>query len=195
MKIIGLTGSIGMGKSTAATMLRDMGLPVFDADAAVHALQAKDGPAIPAIADRFPDCVRNGVLDRAALGMQVFADKGALGALEGIMLPMVAERRADFFERARQDGHKLVVLDMPTLFETGGDSACDYVLVVSAPPDVQRDRVLARPDMTTEKFENILQKQMPDSKKRSRADFVIDSGSGFDVMQKLLKAAIEEIRA
>jgi dephospho-CoA kinase len=174
MVIVGLTGSIGMGKSTAAKMLREMGVPVYDADAAVHALQARNGPALPAIEAAFPGVVKAGVLDRQALGARVFGNKEALRRLEAIVHPMVQQRQRAFLRRAALAGEKLVVLDIPLLFEGQGHRMVDAIAVVSAPAEMQRERVLARPGMTEEKFAEILKKQTPDAEKRARADFVID---------------------
>lgn len=179
-KIVGLTGSIGMGKSTTADLLRARGVAVFDADATVHRLQQKNGVAIPAIEAAFPGIVTGGVLDRAKLGALVFSDPSALKALEAIMHPLVGEARATFFRDAQGRGDQFVVLDVPLLFETGGDAGCDAVIVCSAPADVQRARVLDRPDMTDQKFDDILARQVPDSDKRARADFVVETDKGLD---------------
>ncbi len=174
MIVLGLTGSIGMGKSTVAAMFRRLRVPVFDADAAVHALQAPGGAALPAIEAAFPGTVVAGVLDRAALGARVFGDDAALRTLEGIVHPRVAAARAGFLRRHRRAA--LVVLDIPLLFEGGGADACDLVAVVSAPADVQRARVLARPGMTPDKLDAILSRQMPDADKCARADVVLPTG-------------------
>jgi dephospho-CoA kinase len=180
MKIIGLTGSIGMGKSETAKMFVRLGVPVFDADAEVHKLQVKDGPAIPAIDAAFPGVVEGGVLNRAKLGEMVFADPTAKKRLEAIMHPMVADARTAFFDTAEKAGAKFVVLDVPLLFETGANKACDKVVVVSASSGVQRERVLARPGMSAEKFENILARQVPDRDKRAGADYIIETDKGLD---------------
>lgn len=193
MKVIGLTGSIGMGKSETARMLRVMGVPVFDSDAAVHALTARNGPALPAIAARFPGVVENGVLDRRKLGAIVFKDPSALKILERILHPMVGEKRERFIAAARRAGWKKVVLDVPLLFETGGDKRCDAVLVVSAPAFIQRQRVLRRPGMSAEKLTDILKRQMPDAEKRKRADRVIHSGLGRAVTWRELSKAMREL--
>ncbi|WP_020398572.1 dephospho-CoA kinase [Kordiimonas gwangyangensis] len=191
MKIIGLTGSIGMGKSETAKMFARLGVPVFDADAEVHKLQVKDGPAIPAIDAAFPGVVESGVLNRTKLGELVFADPLAKKRLEAIMHPMVTDARIAFFDAAEKAGAKFVVLDVPLLFETGGNKACDKVVVVSAPSGVQRERVLARPGMTVEKFENILARQVPDSDKRAGADYIIETDKGlehaFAQVEKIVK--------
>jgi dephospho-CoA kinase len=174
MKILGLTGSIGMGKSTVAAMFEEAGVPVFDADAAVHELQGPAGALLPAIETAFPGTTGPRGVDRAALGAQVLGDPAALARLEAIVHPVVAEMRQRFL--ADHEGAPLVVFDIPLLFEKGGGAGLDAVAVVSAPADMQRARVLARPGMTVEKFERILALQMPDADKRARADFVIDTG-------------------
>lgn len=178
MVVLGLTGSIGMGKSTAAEMLRRMGVPVFDADAAVHALQAPGGRAIPAIAAAFPDLVKRGVLDRAGLARRAFDDPTCLGQLEKILHPLVREAEARFLRMATFGRQPLVVLDIPLLFESASDHRCDWTIVVTAPPFVQKARVLKRVDMTPARFCAVLAKQMPDCEKRKRADFVVPTGTG-----------------
>lgn len=192
MIVFGLTGSIGMGKSTAARQLRRLGLPVHDADAAVHRLMAKGGAAVPAIAAAFPMAVRNGVVDRKALGARVFHDRPALRRLEGILHPLVRREERRFLARARRQRRRAVVLDIPLLFETGGVRRCDAVLVVSAPSFVQARRVLARPGMTPERLHAIRASQMPDHQKRRRADAVIPTGLG---MRPALRALIVALRA
>lgn len=173
-KILGLTGSIGMGKSTVAGMLRDLGVPVFDADAAVHALQGPGGALLPAIEAAFPGTTGPAGVDRQKLGAAVFGDTGKLARLEGIVHPAVAQLREAFRERHAQA--PLIVFDIPLLYEKGGQVALDAVAVVSAPARQQRARVLARPGMTGQKFEQILSLQIPDAEKRARADYVIDTG-------------------
>jgi len=170
-KIVGLTGSIGMGKSTVAAMFARAGVPVFDADAEVRRMQGPDGVLVPAIEAAFPGSTGpEGVL-RDRLGARVFGDAAALARLEAIVHPAVAARRAEFL--AEHAGASLVVFDIPLLFEKGGHEAVDEIVVVSAPPDIQRSRVLARPGMTAEKFAEILALQVPDEEKRRRADHVI----------------------
>lgn len=176
--LVGLTGSIGMGKSTAARMLRDMGVPVFDADAEVHRLQGPGGALIPAIEAAFPGTTGSDGVDRAALGAQVFGNDAALARLERIVHPAVAEAQAEFMAAHRHQ--PMVVLDIPLLFEKSGWSFVDRILVVSAPREEQRRRVLARPGMTLQKFEEILARQTPDAEKRARADFVVDTGGSLD---------------
>lgn len=178
MFILGLTGSIGMGKSTAAANFKRLGVPVHDSDAAVHALMAKDGVAVSAIDQAFPGVVVDGVIDRQKLGAQVFGDAAALKTLESILHPLVRAREKAFLAHHCRLGTPSVVLDVPLLFETGGERRCDAVVVVSAPFREQKRRVIARLGMTAEKFENILRTQMSDQMKRKRADFVVFTGLG-----------------
>lgn len=178
MKVLGLTGSIGMGKSTAATLLRHLGVPVHEADAAVRRLIGLGGAAVPAVAAAFPGVVRNGAVDRRALGARVFGDDAAIARLERILHPLVRQDSARFLGQARQRRARLVVLDVPLLFEVGRDQDCDATLVVSAPSFVQRARVLARPGMTEERLAQVLARQLPDPEKRRRADFVVPTGLG-----------------
>jgi dephospho-CoA kinase len=166
-----------MGKSTAAAMFRRLGVPVYDADRAVHRLMERGGLAVPMIAARFPDVIRNGAVDRRALGARVFDDTAALAELEGILHPLVARQRQGFLRRAKAERRPLVVLDIPLLFETGGERLCDAVAVVSAPASLQYAR-LRRRGMSCERIEAILRRQMPDAEKRRRADFVIPTGRG-----------------
>lgn len=180
MLILGLTGSIGMGKSTTAAMFEAEGVPVYDSDAAVHALYAAGGAAVAPVEAAFPGVVTDGAIDRAKLSAKVVGNPEALARLEAIVHPLVGAHRLGFFEKARAEGRDIVVLDVPLLFETGGQKSVDKVVVVSAPPEVQRARVLARPEMTLEKFEVILARQLPDAEKRARADFVIDTGQGVE---------------
>ena len=187
--VLGLTGSIGMGKSTVAAMFAREGLPVFDADAAVRALQGPGGKALPAIEAAFPGVTGPAGLDRPALATRVFGDPAALRRLEAIMHPLVAATRARFLRRHARA--RVVVLDIPLLLETGGDRACDAVAVVSAPARVQRARVLARPGMSPAKFVAILAQQMSDAAKRARADYVIPTGRG----RPLTRAAVRAIAA
>lgn len=190
-KIIGLTGSIGMGKSTVAAMFADAGIPVFDADAEVRKLQGPGGALVPAIEAAFPGSTGPGGVVRDRLGAQVFADKPALARLEAIVHPAVAARRADFL--ARHADSRAVVFDIPLLFERGGHDSVDMIVVVSAPADVQAARVLARPGMTREKFDSILALQLPDHDKRARADHVIDTGLTLDETRAQVEALIAAI--
>ena len=178
MIILGLTGSIGMGKSTTAEMFRAAGVPVHDADATVHALYR--GPAVPLIEAAFPGTTREGEVDRPALGARVFGQPGEIARLEAIVHPLVKAAEQEFLRDARAAGAPVVVLDIPLLFETGGESRVDHVVVVSAPEDVQRHRVLSRPGMTAERLDQILARQMPDAEKRRRADFIVDTSRGLD---------------
>ena len=194
MVIVGLTGSIGMGKSTAAKMLREMGVPVYDADAAVHALQAPGGPALPGIEAAFPGVVKAGVLDRQALGTRVFGNKAALRRLEAIVHPLVGQRQKAFLRRAALAGQRLVVLDIPLLFEGLGERRVDATLVVSAPAFLQRRRVMARPGMTAEKLDGILRQQVPDALKRRKASLVIPTGLGLAPTRAALAAAVARLK-
>lgn len=178
MIILGLTGSIGMGKSTTARMFREEGVPVHDADAAVHRLYS--GPAAPLIEAEFAGTVVNGTVDRERLAAAVLDNPQALKRLEGIVHPLVQQEERDFLERQRRLGAPLVVLDIPLLFETGKQDRVDRIVVVTANADEQRRRVLARPGMTEEKYRAILARQVPDREKRMRADFVIDTGKGME---------------
>ncbi|EME70432.1 dephospho-CoA kinase [Paramagnetospirillum caucaseum] len=195
MKILGLTGSIGMGKSTAAAMLRRLlRVPVHDADSTVHALFARDGKAVAAVDAAFPGVVRGGAVDRAALGAKVFGDDAALKTLEAIVHPLVRAAERDFLARHRRRRTPLVVLDIPLLFETGGEARCDVVAVVSAPAFLQAARVLARPGMTRARLDAVLAKQMPDWQKRRKADAVIPTGLGKGPALKRLKALVWAVR-
>jgi len=176
--VLCLTGSLGMGKSTAAKFFAAAGVPVHDADAVVHALY--EGEAVAAIEQAFPGATANGKVDRAKLAGMVLNDSAALSRLEAIVHPMVAAARERFLAAARSAGTPVVLLDVPLLFETGGDGHCDAVVVVSAPFEMQRRRALERPGMTEDKFAAILRKQMPDAEKRRRADFILDSSQSFD---------------
>ncbi|WP_210496303.1 dephospho-CoA kinase [Microvirga antarctica] len=184
--ILGLTGSIGMGKSATAAIFRRLGVPVHDADAAVHALYR--GRAAPLIAAAFPGTVSDGVVDRARLGQAVLGDPARLRQLEAIVHPLVRAEEAAFLQR-RSDA-PLVVLDVPLLFETGGEARCDAVLVVTAPAAVQAARVLGRNGMTEDKFRAILDKQMPDADKRKRAHFWVDSSRGFDSAEAQVRSIL-----
>lgn len=192
--VLGLTGSIGMGKSETAKMFASLGVPVYDADRAVHVLYEPGGAAVAPLAEAFPEAVREGRVDRAALARRVQDDPSAFRRLEDIVHPLVAGLRRDFLAAAAQAGHPLVVLDIPLLFETGGEADVDAIVVVSAPEEIQRARVLARPDMTLEKFEAIRARQMPDSEKRAKADFVIDTGKGMDHALKRVGEIVEKVR-
>jgi len=178
MKVIGLTGSIGMGKTTTAQMFADLGCPVFDADAAVHAMYAKGGKAVPLIRAVFPNAIMDGAIDRSILRNHIRADPLNLKVLESFIHPWVGEARAEFLAKAKAEGAKAVVFDVPLLFETGGDKKVDATVVVTASAQVQRDRVMARPGMTEDVFNMILAKQMPDAEKRKRANYLIHTDKG-----------------
>jgi dephospho-CoA kinase len=193
--VLGLTGSIGMGKSTAAGMLRRLGVKLFDADAVVHRLLGPGGAAVAAVEALFPG-VRDetGAIDRRRLGMRVFGDPAALRRLEAILHPMVRQAETCFVRQARARRESLVVLDIPLLYETGAPERCDYVLVVSAPARVQRERVMRRPGMTESRFASILRAQMPDREKRRRADFVVPTGLGRGLTFRRLRRVVAELR-
>ncbi len=193
MIVLGLTGSIGMGKSTTAGFFREAGIPVHDADASVHALYG--GKAVEPVGAAFPGVVVDGRIDRAALGAVVLKDADAMKRLEAIVHPLVRSEEQQFLANARKSGADMVVLDIPLLFETGGDARVDGVVVVSCGEVEQRRRVLARPEMTVEKFEVILARQLPDAQKRQRADFTVDSGLGFEAARQQVEAIIAQIRA
>ncbi len=195
MIVLGLTGSVGMGKSTAAAMFRRLGVPVHDSDAVVHRLLAPHGAAVKAVAAEFPGVRRSeGGIDRAALGARVFGDAAALKRLERILHPLVCRSQQRFLAAAGAARHPLVVLDIPLLYETGAERRCDGVVVVSAPPCLQRARVMARPGMTAARFRAILAKQMPDAEKRRRADYVLPSGLGRAVTFRRLKRLVAALR-
>ena len=180
MFLLGLTGSIGMGKSETARIFKRLGVPVYDADAAVHALYAKGGAAVPLIEAAFPGCVTGGAVDRVRLSQMVVNNVAAMQRLEEIVHPLVNIIEKDFLKRQFVRGAPVVVLDIPLLYETGREASVDAVAVVSAPSDIQRVRVAARPGMTPEKLAAVLTRQMPDVEKRARADFIIETGQGID---------------
>ena len=194
MKIVGLTGSIGMGKSTAANTFRRLHVPVFDADAAVHALQSRGGRAVAPIGTAFPGTVRDGRVDREALRHAVLGKDEALTRLERIVHPLVRDAERRFLAAARRRAEPLVVLDIPLLFETRGEGRCDLVVVVSAPAAVQRIRVLRRPGMTEARLAAIRARQMPDREKRRRADRVVETGLSRHAAQRAIRALVREIR-
>lgn len=189
MILLGLTGSIGMGKSTTTAMFADHDALIWNADEAVHQLYAPGGAAVEPINAAFPGVVVDGAVDRTRLAEVLGRDDQAFKRLEAIVHPLVAQGRLADLAAAEARGVKLAVLDIPLLFETGGDAAVDAVVVVSAPPEVQAERVLARPGMTRERFEAILARQLPDAEKRARADFVVDTGRGLEPA----RAAVAEI--
>lgn len=189
MRIVGLTGSIGMGKSTTAAMFAEAGIPVHDADATVHRLYS--GRAAPLVEAAFPGTVVDGVVDRERLGAAVIGNDDAMKRLESIVHPLVRAEEVAFLEQARASGAPFAILDIPLLFETGGDRRVDAVIVVSADAAIQRKRVLERAGMSEARFEAILARQVPDAEKRARADFVIDTGHGMEAA----RAAVRDIIA
>jgi dephospho-CoA kinase len=191
MFIIGLTGSVGMGKTATARFFAEEGVPVHDADAVVHRLY--ESGAVPAIETAFPGTTLNGRVDRQKLAARVLGDPAALQRLEAIVHPLVQQAETELLAEAEARGEKVAVLDIPLLLETGGDQRVDAVVVVSAPAEVQYSRVLARPGMTLEKLEAILEKQMPDAEKRRRADFVVDTSAGFDAARAQVRAILGAI--
>lgn len=191
MIILGLTGSIGMGKSTTARMFAEAGVPVHDSDAAVHRLY--EGEAAAQVEALFPGTTLNGKVDRERLAKVVVDDLQALRKLEQLIHPLVRKDAGRFVEAHRRKGTPLVVLDIPLLFETGGTDRVDKILVVTAPYEIQRERVLARPDMTEEKFEKILARQVPDAEKRKRADFLIDTSLGMEAAREAVHRIIAEL--
>ena len=193
MLTLGLTGSIGMGKSTVAGMFEELGVPVFDSDAAVHRLQGDGGRLVAAIEAMFPDTTGPAGVDRTLLGEAVLADPRALKRLEALVHPAVGEERAAFL--AAHVDAPVVVFDVPLLFETGGAASVDKVVVVSAPADVQRARVLARPGMTEAKLDAILARQLPDAEKRARADFIIPTGGSLDETRAAVRALLSCLSA
>lgn len=191
MILIGLTGSIGMGKSTVAKMFAEAGAPVFDSDAAVHALYARGGAAVAPMSAAFPGVEKDGAIDRQALSAHVLSDPGAIKTIEAIVHPLVGQAQAAFLQQHRDAGTAAVVLDIPLLFEGGRSKFVDKIVVVSAPADAQRERVLARPGMTAEKLDYILSRQVPDAEKRARADVVIDTGCSLDETRAQVRAALD----
>jgi dephospho-CoA kinase len=176
--ILGLTGSIGMGKTTTSDNFRKIGIPIHDADQAVHEMMSEGGEALAFISETFPASVRNGSIDRKVIAKEVFSDKKVLNKIEKFLHPLVRLREKAFLGRCARQGKKIVVLDIPLLFETGGEKRCDGVITVSAPKYIQFQRVMCRPDMTPERFKTILSRQVSDTEKRKRSDFVILTGLG-----------------
>ncbi|NLS18980.1 dephospho-CoA kinase [Rhizobium sp. P40RR-XXII] len=189
---IGLTGSIGMGKSTSAKLFAEAGIPANDSDAVVHDLYS--GEAVPLVEAAFPGTTSNGKVDRQELSRKLAGEPSGFKRLEAIIHPLVREREREFLERQRQAGADMVVLDIPLLFETGADKRVDKIVVVSCDPQIQRERVLARPGMTEEKFNMILSRQTPDAEKRARADYVIDTGGSIDAARKQVREIVADLR-
>ena len=194
MLLIGLTGSIGMGKSETARMFERLGVPVYDADAAVHLLYAKGGAAVAPIGKLWPDVIVDGTVDRAALSRHVLGDPTPMRKLEEIAHPLVGEAQLQFLREMKAQGHAMVALDVPLIYETGGENRVDVVVVVSAPYDVQKSRVLARPGMDMAKFAAIHAKQVPDEEKRRRADFVVDSSQSLEHAHEQVESIIKALR-
>lgn len=194
MRIIGLTGSIGMGKSTTAAMFREAGIPVYDADAAVHDLYDRGGAAVGPVGQAFPGVVKDGRVDREALRKRVLGRPDELKRLNAIVHPLVGHDRIGFFKAAEEAGADMVVLDVPLLYETGGDASVEAVVVVSAPAGMQRERVLARPGMTPDRLDAILAQQLADAEKRARAHYVVDTGKGLEAARIQVQAIIADLR-
>jgi dephospho-CoA kinase len=192
--LIGLTGSIGMGKSTTAAMFREAGVPVYDADAVVHDLYDTGGAAVGPVGEAFPGVVKDGKVDREALRQAVLGKPDELKRLNGIVHPLVGRDRGKFFEDATAAGADMVVMDIPLLFETGGDANVDAVVVVSAPAEMQRERVLARPGMSPERLDAILVQQVADAEKRARAHFVVDTSRGLEPARAQVAEIIATMR-
>jgi len=193
MIVIGLTGSIGMGKSTTADMFKALGIPVNDSDAVVHDLYRTE--AVEPVGAAFPGTIRDGVVDRAELSRQLAGRPAGFKLLETIVHPLVRQRERRFIDAQKAANADLVVLDIPLLFETGGENRVDVIVVVTCDPQIQRDRVLARPGMTEEKFNLILGRQMPDSEKRARADFLVDTGHGLDAANRRVAEIVGLLRS
>jgi dephospho-CoA kinase len=191
MRILGLTGSIGMGKSTTAKLFMEAGVPVYDADAAVHKIY--EGEAAPAIEAAFPGTTVDGRVDRAKLSARVVHDQAAIKQLEQIVHPMLGASRQKFLEEAERSGAPVVVMDIPLLFETGGEKRVDAVVVVSTDAATQRERILARGTMTSEALDGILARQLPDAEKRKRADFVVDTSHGLDPVRAAIRDILAEV--
>jgi len=194
MITLGLTGSIGMGKSATAAMFAEAGCPVYDADAEVHRLYARSGAAVGPVEAAFPGVAEDGAINRARLSARVVNDSEAFQRLNGIVWPLLGTARREFFRKAEEDGVAIVVLDIPLLFETGGERNMDAVVVVSAPAEVQRQRVLAREDMNEAKLDAILARQMADAEKRARAHFVVDTSRGFDAARAQVRDIIATLK-
>jgi dephospho-CoA kinase len=190
MVILGLTGSIGMGKSTTAKLFAEAGVPVYDADATVHMLY--EGQAAPAIEAAFPGATVDGKVDRNRLSARVVHDPAAIKRLEAIVHPMLGASRQKFLQDAEQSGAPVAVVDVPLLFETGGENRVDAVVVVTTTPEIQRQRILERPNMTEEKLQAILARQMPDAEKRKRANFVVDTSHGLDPVRARIRDILDE---
>src|SRR6266550_755974 len=190
MRILGLTGSIGMGKSTTAKLFEEAGVPVYDADAAVHKIY--EGEAVPAIEAAFPGTTANCKVDRNKLSARFVHDPAAMKRLEQVVHPMLGASRQKFFQRAERSGAPVAVVDVPLLFETSGEKRVDAVVVVTTTPEIQRERILARDNMTIEKLDAILSRQLPDAEKRKRADFVVDTSHGLDPVRARIRDILDQ---
>ncbi|WP_394706287.1 dephospho-CoA kinase [Breoghania sp.] len=193
MIVVGLTGSIGMGKSTTGRLFAEAGIPVYDADECVHRLYS--GKAAPLIEDAFPGTVKDGTVDRNELARHVMGKPEALARLEAIIHPLVREMRETFLAQARQNRAHIAILDVPLLFETGSETHVDAVVLVTTSPEIQRERVLKRPDMTPEKLDAILERQMPDAEKRLRSHFLVETGKGVDLARRRVAAILRAMAA
>jgi dephospho-CoA kinase len=191
MKVLGLTGSIGMGKSTTAKLFEEAGIPVYDADATVHKIY--EGEAVAAVEAAFPGTVANGKVDRSRLSAKVVGDPEAIRRLEQIVHPMLRTHHQAFLDEAERTGAVVAVVDVPLLFETGGDKRVDAVVVVTASPVLQRERILARGTMTEEALDALLARQMPDAEKRKRADFVVDTSHGLDPVRAAIRDILDQV--
>lgn len=195
MKTIGLTGSIGMGKTETSKMFARENVPVFDSDAIVHKLMGEGGEAVDIVEQAFGGVKRNGKIDRKKLGDRVFGDEKALKKLEELLHPIVQRKREQFVTKAKKENHDIVVFDIPLLFEKKHEESCDYIVVVTAPYEIQRNRVLNRPGMSEERFRQIIKKQIPDDEKKDRADFIIQTDKGIEYAEKQVRDIIKKIKA
>lgn len=194
MRVIGLTGSIAMGKTTAARAFAQLGLPVFDSDAAVHALYAEKGAAVAAIAKLVPEAIQNNAVSRPALSAAIRENPALLTQIEAVVHPLVRAAQAEFLAQAKAAGADLAVLDIPLLFETGRETDVDVIVVVSAMPELQRERALARPGMTPEKLDQLLLRQLPDAEKRARAHFIVDSSGSIEAAAQQIGRIVAQLR-
>jgi dephospho-CoA kinase len=195
MIILGLTGSIAMGKTETAKMFQRLGIPVYSADEAVHELYAKSGAAVNPIGALYPDVIVNGEVNREKLSLEILANPDVVGNIEKIVHPMVQQKQIEFITASKRSGAFLIVLDIPLLFETGGDKRVDKTVVVSAPADVQKSRALKRPGMTLEKLDLILSRQIPDEKKRAKADYIVETDKGLEHAFQQVNAVVKDLTA
>ena len=194
MRVIGLTGSIAMGKSTAAQAFQNLGLPVFDSDAAVHTLYAKDGAAVGPLQKLVPQAIAGGAVDRQALSARIRQSPELLAEVDKIVHPLVRQQQEHFLKQCEAQGADLAVLDIPLLFETGRDQQVDVIVVVSAPAEIQRERAMARPGMTAEKLDQLIARQMPDAQKRARAHFIVDSSGPLEANAQQIARIVAQLR-